>query len=71
MAAWFKKTKTKEEEKGITPGDSAPPEEEKKVGIKEAAKGVLYGMASHGNVTSALRTRMYMEHLFKIGRAHV
>lgn len=30
----------------------------------EAVKGVLYGMASHGHVTAALRTRMHMEHLF-------
>jgi hypothetical protein len=50
MAAWFKK--------------ATPEKDEKKVGIKEAAKGVLYGMASHGNVTAALKTRMYMEHLF-------
>src|SRR5439155_197328 len=27
-------------------------------------KGVLYGMAAHGHVTAALRTRMYLEHLF-------
>lgn len=27
-------------------------------------RGVLYGMAAHGHVTSALRTRMYLEHLF-------
>ncbi len=32
--------------------------------IKDAAKGVLYGMAAHGHVTAALRTRMYLEHLF-------
>jgi len=32
--------------------------------VKEAAKGVLYGMAAHGHVTAALRTRMYLEHLF-------
>ena len=31
---------------------------------KDAAKGVLYGMAAHGHVTAALRTRMYLEHLF-------
>ena len=29
-----------------------------------AVKGVLYGMAAHGHVTAALRTRMYLEHLF-------
>ena len=32
--------------------------------VKDAAKGVLYGMAAHGHVTAALRTRMYLEHLF-------
>ncbi len=32
--------------------------------LKEAAKGVFYGMAAHGHVTAALRTRMYLEHLF-------
>jgi hypothetical protein len=32
--------------------------------VREAAKGVIYGMAAHGHVTSALRTRMYLEHLF-------
>ncbi len=32
--------------------------------MKEAAKGVFYGMAAHGHVTAALRTRMYLEHLF-------
>nr|PZN69591.1 MAG: hypothetical protein DIU55_12790 [Bacillota bacterium] len=37
---------------------------QKKGGFFTALKGVLYGMASHGNVTAALRTRMHMEHLF-------
>ncbi len=32
--------------------------------VKEGVKGVLYGMAAHGHVTAALRTRMYLEHLF-------
>src|SRR5437870_13744917 len=32
--------------------------------MRDAAKGVLYGMAAHGHVTAALRTRMYLEHLF-------
>jgi hypothetical protein len=32
--------------------------------MREAAKGVFYGMAAHGHVTAALRTRMYLEHLF-------
>ena len=36
----------------------------KKGGLGGMLKSVLYGMASHGNVTAALRTRMYMEHLF-------
>lgn len=35
-----------------------------KRGWREMFKGVLYGMASHGQVTATLRTRMYMEHLF-------
>jgi len=39
-------------------------EKEKKEGIGTIIKGVLYGMASHGQVTAALRTRMYLEHLF-------
>jgi hypothetical protein len=33
-------------------------------GFLSMLKGVLYGMASHGQVTATLRTRMYMEHLF-------
>jgi hypothetical protein len=37
---------------------------DKKPGFGGMLKGVMYGMASHGNVTAALRTRMYMEHLF-------
>lgn len=41
------------------------PKDEKKPGaFGTAMKGVLYGMASHGNVTAALRTRMHLEHLF-------
>lgn len=36
----------------------------RKGGLREMLKGVLYGMASHGQVTATLRTRMYMEHLF-------
>src|SRR5437870_3101178 len=32
--------------------------------VREGVKGVLYGMAAHGHVTAALRTRMYLEHLF-------
>ena len=35
-----------------------------KGGWRTVLKGVLYGMASHGQVTATLRTRMYMEHLF-------
>ncbi|MDR5694871.1 MAG: hypothetical protein QN198_06745 [Armatimonadota bacterium] len=38
--------------------------EEKRPGFGEMMKGVLYGMASHGHVMAALRTRMYLEHLF-------
>jgi hypothetical protein len=36
----------------------------RKGGWRTMLKGVLYGMASHGQVTATLRTRMYMEHLF-------
>ncbi len=32
--------------------------------VKDGVKGVMYGMAAHGHVTAALRTRMYLEHLF-------
>ena len=35
-----------------------------KGGWRTMFKGILYGMASHGQVTATLRTRMYMEHLF-------
>ena len=46
--------------------DAKEPPESKNRGrkVKDAAKGVLYGMAAHGHVTAALRTRMYLEHLF-------
>lgn len=40
------------------------PQKEQKTGFNTVVKGVLYGMASHGNVTAALRTRMHLEHLF-------
>ena len=33
-------------------------------GVGKNMRGVLYGMAAHGHVTAALRTRMYLEHLF-------
>lgn len=39
-------------------------DDKKKVGFGTMAKGVMYGMASHGQVTATLRTRMYLEHLF-------
>jgi hypothetical protein len=32
--------------------------------VRDAATGIIYGMAAHGHVTAALRTRMYLEHLF-------
>jgi hypothetical protein len=35
-----------------------------KSGFRTMMTGVLYGMASHGQVTATLRTRMYLEHLF-------
>ncbi len=46
--------------------------EEKKSGekaseeIKEAVKGIFYGMASHQMVRQMLKTRMYLEHLFML-----
>lgn len=43
--------------------DSTGPKKSKG-GVKEGIKGVMYGMAAHGHVTAALRTRMYLEHLF-------
>lgn len=47
---------------------SVPKKTEKKEGkmkgAKEAAKGLLYGMAMHGMVRYALKTRMHLEHLF-------
>src|SRR5207247_9682316 len=47
-------------------GDSKEPPSEKTRArkVKEGVKGVFYGMAAHGHVTAALRTRMYLEHLF-------
>ena len=36
----------------------------KKRGFLDSLRGVLYGMASHGQVTATLRSRMYLEHLF-------
>ena len=41
-----------------------PDDNEEKRSIFQSIRGVLYGMASHGQVTATLRTRMYMEHLF-------
>jgi hypothetical protein len=34
--------------------------------VKKAVKGLVYGMAMHGMVTYALRTRMYLENLFML-----
>jgi hypothetical protein len=34
--------------------------------LKKAAKGLVYGMAMHGMVTYALKTRMYLENLFML-----
>lgn len=45
-----------------------PEGREKKKGssIKEALKGLVYGMAAHGMVTYALKTRMHLENLFML-----
>jgi hypothetical protein len=40
------------------------PEEEKKRGIMDGVKSVLYGMAGHDMARYALKTRGSMEHLF-------
>ncbi len=40
------------------------PARRRKGKVSQAVKGALYGMAAHGHVTAALRTRMYLEHLF-------
>ena len=40
------------------------PAKGKKGSVKEGIKGVMYGMAAHGRVTAALRTRMNLEHRF-------
>ena len=32
--------------------------------VAKNMRGALYGMAAHGHVTAALRTRMHLEHLF-------
>jgi hypothetical protein len=34
--------------------------------VKKAVKGLVYGMAMHGMVTYALKTRMYLENLFML-----
>lgn len=34
--------------------------------IKDALKGLVYGMAAHGMVTYALKTRMHLENLFML-----
>lgn len=44
--------------------DKQQSKEKNKGGMKQAVKGILYGMASHGHVTAALKTRMHLEHLF-------
>jgi hypothetical protein len=48
----------------MTESKDAPKPKTRRTKVKEGMKGVLYGMAAHGHVTSALRTRMYLEHLF-------
>src|SRR2546427_5484851 len=53
------------EERGAMTESNDPPKPKGRVGkMRDAAKGVFYGMAAHGHVTAALRTRMYLEPLF-------
>jgi hypothetical protein len=40
--------------------------EKKESEVKKAVKGLVYGMAMHGMVTYALKTRMYLENLFML-----
>lgn len=40
--------------------------EKKEGGIKEAIKGLVYGMSTHGMVRYTLKTRMHLEHLFML-----
>lgn len=48
-------------------GDREEREKEKKESeMKKAAKGLVYGMAMHGMVTYALKTRMHLENLFML-----
>lgn len=41
-------------------------EEKKESEVKKAAKGLVYGMAMHGMVSYALKTRMHLENLFML-----
>lgn len=38
----------------------------KRGGLKETAKGFMYGMAAHDMVRYTLKTRMHLEHLFML-----
>jgi len=40
--------------------------EKKESEVKKAAKGLVYGMAMHGMVSYALKTRMHLENLFML-----
>ena len=48
----------------MTESTETPEPKRRRTKVKDGVKGVLYGMAAHGHVTAALRTRMYLEHLF-------
>src|SRR3989442_15850139 len=53
------------EERGEMTESRDPPKPKGRGGkMKEGAKGGFYGVAADGHVTAALRTRMYLEHLF-------
>jgi hypothetical protein len=39
-------------------------EPRKEGGFLNALKSLFYGMAAHGHVSAALKTRMHLEHLF-------
>ena len=49
---------------GPTESKTSKKPKSRKSKVVDNLKGALYGMAAHGHVTAALRTRMYLEHLF-------
>jgi len=61
---FWRRRKDKDAQEQQQAGTTSPRGTQGGAGVGTVLKGVLYGMASHGNVTAALRTRMHLEHLF-------